>query len=230
MRLTKLKIVQDVLSALDLSEVSAIGETIESEQVAAIVDSIYDEINGHKPWPHLREFPNLEVTPVVNKMKIPDGILTVNEVWYDGDMLTYKTPEEMVQFLMDRDSTESNVDITGAYNDRNPEYWSSYDDTYIILDAFNGSLVATYSLVDSYRMPSQMNTDTSYPDLPERFHSMLYHGALADCFYTLKGDTTGFNIWNNRYKRERTAMNRWARRVNKKQSTGHKVNYGRKTS
>lgn len=230
MKLTKLKIVQDILSTLDLDEVNSIGETVESEQISYIVDSIYDDMNGHKPWPHLREFSALEITTTANKFKIPDNIITVNDVWYNGEELSYKTPKEMIQLLLDRDITESNIDDEGAYNDRDPVYWSSYDDTNIIVDAYDSSLVSSLSLADMYHMPSQMTADTDYPELPERFHSTLYHGALADAFYTLKGDQVGFNIYNNRHKRGKIAMNRWAKRVNRERSTGDNVNYGRKHS
>lgn len=228
MKLTKLKIVQDILSALDLNEVSEIGETIESEQVSAIIDSIYDEISGHKLWPYLRGFSTLEITAVANQFKIPNNIASVEDVWYNSVELIYKDPKEMKQDLLDRDTTDTNIDSTGAYTDRDPVYWTSYDDTYITVDSYDGSLVSANSLADMYRVPDQMTSDTDYPDLPEKFHPTLYHGALGDCFYTLKSDSTGFNIYNNRYKRGRIAMNRWAKIVNRKRSTGANVNYGRK--
>ena len=228
MRLTKLKLVQDTLSLLDLDEVTVLGETQESEQVGYIVDQIYDDLNGDYPWPHLREVGTLNITSVANEFQITDGVLTLNDIWYNGNKLTYKFPTDMLELLIDRDITLSNVDAVGAYNDQDPVYWSSYDDTVIILDGYDGNLVSALSKTDQYRMPIQMIQATDYPDLPERFHQTLFQGVVADAFYTLKGDTIGFNIWRNRYKQNKAIMKRWAKRVNRHKKTGEAVDYGRK--
>lgn len=228
MRLTKLKLVQDTLALLDLDEVSELGETLESEQVGYIVDQIYDDLNGDKPWPHLREIGVLEVTSVPNELRISDGILTLNDIWYDRKKLDYLLPTDMLEMLLGRDTTLSNVDSVGAYTDQDPIYWSSYDDTIIILDGYDGSLVSALTKVDQYRMPIQMTLATDYPDLPERFHQTLFQGIAADSFYTLKGSTVGFNIWRNRYNHNKAIMKRWAKRVNRQRQTGEKIDYGRK--
>ena len=228
MRLTKLRIVQMVLSAIDSDDVTSISDTVESEQVGIIVDTIYDDINGEYPWAHLRELGNLEVTPTPNKMKIPEHVMTVNNIYYNKKLVEYILPEDMLAIIGGRDTTLDNVDITGAVTDTDPTYWSSMDDTYIVFDSYNVSLVSSLSNTDVYRMPNQMISDSEYPDLPERFHNVLFQGAVADAFYNLKGDTTGFNIYRNRYKKSKEKMDRWAKRVNRKVSTGVNVNYGRK--
>lgn len=228
MRLTKLNIVQDILSNLDLDNITTLGETPEADQVDAIVDSTYDEINSEKPWPHLREFSSLEVTTTSHIMKIPDGIMTVSDVWYNAKSVEFIKPKEMFELLAARDTSLSNVDTNGAYNDQDPVFWSSYDDTNILFDGYDGNLVSSLSYIDAYRMPAQMTEDSDYPDLPERFHKLLYYGALADSFYTLKGDGTGFNIYRNRFKRGLVQMQRWARRVNRETDPRDKVDYGRK--
>lgn len=228
MRLTKLQLVQDILSKLDIDNVTELGEDNEADQVEECVDRIYDEINSEQPWPHLREFSSLEVTAIAHIMKIPNSIITVSDVWYNGNKLEYIDPQEMYELLVARDTSLSNVDSNGAYTDRDTVKWSSYDDTNIIFEAYDTSLVSSKSKIDCYRMPSQMTLGTDYPDLPERYHTLLYHGALADAFYTLKGDTTGFNIYRNRFKRGLNQMQRWARRVDRQPSTGKNVDYGRK--
>lgn len=228
MRLTKLQIVQDILSTLDIDNISTLSETPEADQVEAMVDKAYDEINAEKPWPHLREFTHLELTSTSHIMKIPDGIMTVSDIWYNSKSIEFIIPKEMFELLASRDTTESNIDSNGAYNDQDPVYWSSYDDTNIIFDRYNSTLVSSLSYADAYRMPSQMTADSDYPDLPERFHKTLYYGALADAFYTLKGDGTGFNIYRNRFKRDMVQMQRWARRINRETDPRDNVNYGRK--
>lgn len=229
MKLTKLKLVQMVLSAIDSDNVNSVDETIESEQVGIIVDTIYDSLNGEFPWAHLREEGALNVTTVPNKMKIPEGVLTINDVYYSKEKINYIQPNEMTELLFERDTTLDNVDSNGCYTDRDPKYWTSYDDTYVIFDAYDGSsLVEAYTYTDVFRMPAPMTTDTDYPDLPERFHNTIFEGACADAFYTLKGDTTGFNIYRNRYKQSKILMERWAKRVNRQVPTGYHVDYSRK--
>jgi len=218
MKLTKLKLVQMVLSAIDSDNVNSVDETVESEQVGIIVDTIYDDLNGEFPWAHLRESGVLEVTTTPNKMKIPDGVMTINDIYYNKKKVHYIQPNEMTELLFDRD----------PYSDRDPKYWTSYDDTYVIFDAYDGGLVEDLTHTDVYRMPVQMTTDNSYPDLPERFHNAIFEGSAADAFYTLKGDVTGFNIYRNRYKQSKILMERWAKRVNRQMPTGYNVDYSRK--
>lgn len=228
MKLTKLKLVQMVLSAIDSDNVTAVSETIESEQVGIIVDTIYDDLNGEFPWAHLREKGVLEVTATDHQMKIPDGVMTLNDVYYNKTLISFIEPEEMTELLFSRDTDDDNVDENGAYTDRDPIYWTSYDDTYVIFDAYDGTLASALTVTDVYRMPVQMTEDDDYPDLPERFHNAIFEGAVADAMYTLKGDVTGFNIYRNRYKKTKILMDRWAKRVNRQKSTGYNVNYGRK--
>lgn len=228
MRLTKLKIVQMVLSAIDSDDVSSISDTVESEQVAVLVDTIYDDLNGEFPWPHLRTEGVLEVTLIPHIMKLPQSVLTINNIYYRKEPVTYLEPEEMTTLLFERDTTLTNVDSNGAYNDRDPRYWTSYNDTDIVFDSYNGSLVEALTYTDVYRTPTPMLNDNDYPDMPDRFHNIIFQGACADAMYSLKGDVTGFNIWRNRYKQNKAMMDRWAKRVNRQSSTGKNVDFGRK--
>jgi hypothetical protein len=228
MKLTKLKIVQMVLSAIDSDDVSSISDTVESEQVAVLVDTIYDDLNGEFPWPHLRTEGVLEVTTTAHVMRLPQSVLTINNIYYRKEPVTYLEPEEMTTLLFERDTTLTNVDSNGAYNDRDPRYWTSYNDTDIVFDSYNGSLVEALTYTDVYRTPTPMLNDNDYPDMPDRFHNIIFQGACADAMYSLKGDVTGFNIWRNRYKQNKAMMDRWAKRVNRQSSTGKNVDFGRK--
>lgn len=231
MRLTKLKIVQMILSAIDSEDVSSITDTVEAEQVAVLVDTIYDDLNGEFPWPHLRTEGVLEVTTTPHIMKLPQEVLTINNVYYKGKHppVTYIEPEEMTQKLFSRNKSLPNVDGNGAYTDRDPRYWTSYNDRDIVFDSYTGAgLVEALTYTDVYRTPAPMLNDNDYPDMPDRFHNIIFQGACADAMYSLKGDVTGFNIWRNRYKQNKAMMDRWAKRVNRQSSTGKNVDFGRK--
>ena len=228
MRLTKLQLVQKVLSAIDSDNVNSISDTVESEQVGLIVDTIYDDLIGDFPWPYLRTNGVLEVTTTAHVMKIPDTVLTLNDVYYNKEMITYIDPVEMTDVLFNRDTTESNIDSNGAYTDRDPIYWTSYDDQNVTFDGYDTSLVSALSYTDYYRIPVPMSSDTDYPDLPARFHNIILYGAIADAFYDLKGDAQGFNIYNVRFKRYKAQLDRWAKRVNRQRATGYDVDFSRK--
>lgn len=228
MRLTKLMIVQRVLNAIDSDEVTSVGETVESEQVGMLVDAAYDMILSEFPWPHLRDRRQLEVTPVANQMKIPTGIMTVNSIRYNKADVDYIEPLDMEIELDSLDPLEDNVDDSGAYTDRDPTKWTSYDDEFIIFNSYDGTLAASLTSVDTYKTPAPMTEDTEYPDLPERFHPILADQAVADSFYNLKGDVSGYNIYRKRVKLGMINMQRWAKKINKQTSTGTNVSYGRK--
>ncbi len=227
-KLTKLEIVQRILGAIDSDEVNSISDTVESEQVALLVDAAYDLIIAEQPWPHLRDFRNLEITTTSHLMKIPSGIATIDTLRYNKKHIAYLDPLNMKELLDGRDITLSNVDTNGALNDQEPTYWSSFDDEYIVFDSYDTSLVASYTQVDCYKIPPPMTSDTEYPDLPERFHQLVVFQAMADSFYTLKGDTAAYNIYRKRFKLGIINMQRWARIVNKQRSTGANTNYGRR--
>ena len=228
MKLSKLQLVQRVLNAIDSDDVSAITETVESEQVAMLVDAAYDMILSEFPWPHLRDLRQLEVTTVANEMRIPARVMTVNSIKYNKLAIEYIDPMDMQDLLDGRDLSLTEVDTIGAYNDRDPIQWSSYDDEIVIFDAYDGTLAASLSSVDTYKTPTPMSAETEYPDLPERFHPILADQATADAFFNLKGDISGYNIYRKRAKLGVINMQRWAKKVNQQSSTGANVNYGRK--
>jgi hypothetical protein len=227
MKLTKLQVVQRVLNAIDSDEVTAVSETVESEQVGMLVDAAYDMILSEFPWPHLRDLRQLEVTTEAHKMRIPAGIMTVNSVKYNKEKVTYIDPMDMQDTLDGRDTTLANVDSEGALNDQDPTFWTSFDDELIVFDSYDSSLVSALTSVDTFKAPAPMTLDLSYPDLPDRFHPILADQATADAFYNLKGDVSGYNIYRKRMKLGMINMQRWAKTVNKQTSTGATVNYGR---
>jgi len=229
-KLTLLQIVQRVLSAIDSDNVSSIDETPESEQIVHLINTIYSEILDDIPWYHRRELGKLEVTPDPHIMKIPNGkdhILDLN-IWYNGKQIQYIEPADMVYKFSRRDKTLSNVTDGGVFNDRDPIYWTSYDDEHIVFDAADGTLVEDLSQVlFSYIPSSQLSQDTDVPDLPDRLSSVLLWGVLEEAFRTLKGDEVAARSYQGKYLKAKAKAKRWARNLNKKETT-HGVSYGRK--
>lgn len=226
-KLTTLQIVQRTLSALDSDNVSSISDTVESEQILDILNTVYDRLLDDFPWYHLREYGTLEVTATAHIMKIPNDILQVDLIRYNKEDIIYVTPYEMTEFLDNRDITQSEVDSNGAYNDRDPSYWTSYDDEYITFDAYDGSLVASYTDCEFIRKPSTLTSDTDIPDLPDRLHTVLLDGVLEEAFRLFKIDERTAMVYQRKYIVGLGKVKRWARRINKKESSWG-TDYGRK--
>lgn len=226
--LTRLELVQKALIACNEQEVSAIGETVESDMAASILDSVYDKLLHDFPWPHLYERRGtLEVTAVANKMKIPSQVMSLERIRYNGNDVDYLDPYDFEKLIDSRDTAQSNVDSNGAINDRDPRYWTTYDDEYVFFDSYNSSLVAANSSCYYAKMPAKMSNDTDYPDCPERFVSVLLDGLIAESFIQLKADPNMAAFYHRNYKDGVSSLKRWARRYNKKPTT-YVNDYGRR--
>lgn len=226
-KLTRLTLVQRILSAIDAEGVSTVSETVESEQVAQLLDTAYEAIIADYPWPWLFSIRQLEV-PVANTMLLPSDMTQADWIRYDTKEVDYIEPREMTVLLAGRNTLESNIEDSGAYNDRDPRYWTSYDDEKITFDSFNTELVTIKTEVFGTKSVDPLLDDTDIPDLPEKFHTTLLFRTIADAFATLKGDTTNFQIYDKKAKLGMMDMKRWARRINKKHTTFSETDYARK--
>lgn len=227
-KLTALEFVQRTLSAIDEVEVDSINDDVISEQVFLLLKSCYEELINDYPWYHLREYGNLEVTTTANKMKIPDNVLTIDGelIRYNKKDVYYISPEEMNFKLDGRDTTLSNVDSNGAFNDKDPVYWTSEDDTYVVFDSYDSSLVSSLSRVRFIITPSDLTGDLSIPSLPDRLHTVLLYRLYEDAFRTLKGDEQTATRYGLKYKEGLFKAKRWARKLDREAST-HTQNYAR---
>lgn len=225
-KLTTIQIVQRVLSAIDSDNVTSIADTVESEQVKDILDTVYDRLLDDFPWYHLKEYGTLEVTAVENEMKIPNTVMQVDSVRYNKKDVFYLTPEDMTKKLDSRDISLSNVDNLGAYTEQEPTYWTSVDDEKIILDSYDGTLVSSLTKCLFIRKPVVLTNDSDVPDMPDRLHTVLLDGVFEEAFRLLKGDLQGATVYQRKYLVGLGKAKRWARRINKKDST-YGEGYGR---
>lgn len=216
---TLLQLVQQALSVIDAMNVQSVSETEESEQVVLIANRIYNELLDDYPWDHLRTVSNLEVTSTAHQMKIPDSVSSIDWIRYNNKDVTYITPYEMVKLLGSRDTTLSNVDSAGAYDDKDPQYWTSNDDEYVLFDSYNQNLTASSSDIGVVVQPSALSSGTDVADLPEILHGVLLNRIIADAFTTLKGDPSTGNIYEMKAIRGLAKAKRWARRYSEKRST-----------
>jgi hypothetical protein len=225
-KLTVIQIVQRVLSAIDSDNVTSISDTVESEQVKDILDTVYDRLLDDFPWDHLKEYGTLEVTAIDNEMKLPANILHLNSIRYNKKDVQYLSPEDMVKKLDGRDVSLSNVDSLGAINDQDPTYWTSYDSETIVFDSYDGTLTSSLSNCSFVKKPAILTSDSDIPNMPDRLHTVLLDGVFEETFRLLKGDIQGAAIYQRKYLVGLGKAKRWANRINLKDST-YGDDYGR---
>ena len=248
-KLTLLEIVQDILNDMDGDEVDTIQETIESAQVAQIVKTTYFELMANRNWPHLKTGFTLEAhtasaTPTI--LKMPElvkemewlrqdcrGSADTRAKWRD---IEYKHPKDFVDYCNQRESSATNISIQTtpdsiiiyARNDKAPQYWTSFDDEYIVADSYDSAMDASrLSAIKTscfgVKSPSWTHTDAAIPDLPEEAFPVLVEEAKSTAFYVLR------QVANEKAEQKASRQQRWLSRKAWRAKGGVRYpNYGRK--
>lgn len=210
-KMTLLEIVQDILSDMDSDEVNSINDSVESLQVAQIVKSSYYNIIDGKDYPWLYELFQMNTSGTVTlptHMRLPETVIDLKWIKYNVKKATdtknkftqiiYKTPEQFLSILDQRDSSASQIsiitDTTGiklnVYDDRGPMYFTSFDDDYLVFDAYDSLVESNLqnSKTQCYGKKSVAFTlsDSFIPDLPVQMFTYFLSEAKSTAFMTLK--------------------------------------------
>lgn len=246
---TLLEIVQDILNDLDSDEANSINDSVEAQQVALTVRTVYEELMSNRNWPHTKKLLQLAASGNTNKpvyMKIPDDVNEIEEVRYDirkevankkeFKTIVYKTPSEFLDFIYRRDSNSTNIltilDDSGVplliRNDVGPTYWTSFDDEWVVFDSYDASLESTLqsnkSQTSAFVTPPWTHSDGFIPDLPSEAFSLLFNEALSVCSINFK------QMANQKAEQKASRQNRWLARKAWKAKGGIQYDdYGRKS-
>lgn len=211
MQMTLLEIVQSTLTSMDSDSVSSINDTVESTAVAEVAKEVYYELMSYEDWKHLYEWRELEGvgdTSRPNYLKIPDSVSRMEVFKYNVstasdtntiiEQIKYLSPEDFIHTVHNRSSSASNIDtVTNSngvemfiVNDRKPYYWTSFDDEYIVTDAYNSSVDTTLNSSKSSAWcrvsPSWTASNTFTPDLPIEFFPAYLAEVKATCHLYFK--------------------------------------------
>lgn len=206
MKMSLLDIVQDILSDMDSDEVNSIDDTTESQQVAQVVKTCYFEMIGNRNWPHLKRLLQLSSASDLNRpnyLKLPENLKELVDIRYqkaNGQYLSlkYREPEEFLSLISNRLPTWTNVqqvyDFGGStlmiINDKDPEYWTSFDDTYVVCDSFDSvvddTLKASKTQCIAFIQPSWDRSNTFVPDLPVEAFPALLEESKSTAFFNQK--------------------------------------------
>jgi len=233
-KLTLLYMTQNILSALDSDPVGSIDETVESVQVAELIKEAYFELVSQRDWPFLFVLGNLDGLGDVNnptKMKIPDTYNKIKWIKYNKQEVTYADPETFHTIISQRVTQAGVINSNGYVINQDPQYWTSYDDTYIIFDGYKQSTEATLqsskAVVYGTQQAAWSHIDTFIPNIPEKFFPTLLAEAKSQAFVNLKQQN---NVREERKatRGRMTMRNDSWRNENGEAKYNNKVSYGRK--
>lgn len=244
-----LEIVQEILSEMDSDEVNSISDTVEAQQVAQIVKTCYYEMLANRNWPHLRKITQLEASGELTKpnyLKLPESLKELSFFKYEtqksGETRTqltdvvYKQPDEFLYMVSQRNSDNTNVrtvvDFSGSkilvLNDSAPKYWTSFDDVYLVTDAYDATVDDTLKKSKTqclaYITPAWIDENTFVPDLPIDAFPALIEESKSTAFFALK------QMANQKSEQKAARQQRWLSRKAWRAHGGIEYpDYGRKS-
>lgn len=212
MKMTLLELTQNILSAMSSDEVNSINDTVEAAQVAEIIKETYMLMIANQDRPEHYQLMQLEAladSTKPNYLKLPEAIESVDDLRYNIQRSTdidpmwidiiYKMPHEFIKLTQSRKPSDGNVETVTDFNavplyilnDRNPSYWTSFDDTYAVFDAYDSSVDSTLQASKSACLaritPTFEMTDDFVPNISTHMFPMLLAEAKSTCFVNIKG-------------------------------------------
>ena len=233
MKLSLLDMTQNILRSLDSDEVSSIDETVEAVQVAEIIKESYYDLMAQRDWPFLRQLYSLDGLGDVNnptKMKMPDDANKVFWIKYNGKDVEYVEPQAFLHIIDQRVPFTGVVDNNGYVLNRDPLYWTTYDDKYVVFDGrdstVDNTLVTSKTKVYGTKAPVWQHVDNFVPNLPDKFFPTLLAEAKAQAFVNLKQQVNAREE-RKAQKGKLTMRNESWRNEEGEIKYNRKVNYGR---
>lgn len=208
-----LEYVQGILSDMDADEVSSIADTIEAQQVAHVVRSIYRQVVEEYDLQGNEIGFQLEASGTTTRpthMMVPTTIFDVAHVAYDVrnsasdapafTTIPYATNEEFLQRVSNNDLTAAEYDtvtdpttgfVFGIRNNRAPSMWTSLDGgETLIFDSYNSAVDSTLQTSKTQCLGRKRLdisiTDTAELSLPENLSQLVYNEAREVCFELFK--------------------------------------------
>ena len=249
---TLLDMVQGILSDADGDEVNSIGDTVESEQCARIIQDEFYNIVDNMDLEHYKTVTQLTATgaSTPTTMVRPEGFYDIEWIKYDNRLLApdppafktvyYMVPEDFMLMMIALRSDDTNVGtqlVNGLtinhYNDRFPKYYTfldGYDN--IIFDAYystlDTNLQASKSMAYGRQRPVLTIADATVPDLPQHQMTLLRNRARATYFDLFKDGVTSEVDRKRRNSEVRSQRQRHIAARNRRKDQRRTPDYGRK--
>lgn len=248
MKQTLLDIVRFILNELDSDDVNSINDTVESMQVAQVVRGCYLEMVSNRNWPNQKSLSQVHHSGTPDKpthLKLPESTKELISFRYDksdkedpNDInyqdVVYRNPDEFLRLVSARHRDTQNTRIVTDFggvkliikDNQAPQYWTSFDDEYIVCDSFDrkvdDALKKSKTQCLIYKMPEWIHTDDAIPDLPAEAFAALIEESKSTASLTLK------QMANEKAEQKSNRQQRWLSRKAWRAKGGVRYdNYGR---
>ena len=246
-KMTLLTITQRILSSMDSDDVNSIDDTEESIQVSDMIEDTYFEMVAGMVLPHLEQLCQMESIGDTSKpthLRVPENVDKIDTIKYEQvavgttprsfPELTYKDPETFINDSYNMTLSDANVFevVDGGVsifikNDSRPQYWTSFDDEFIVLDSYDAAIESTAqgskTTVSCRVLPTWSRSNTYIPDLPAKMFPLFLAEAKNACHFYLKQQQSAVDG-----KRAVRGYNKMRRDAWRTHDQKHRPKFGRK--
>lgn len=201
MKKTLLQMVQSILSDMDSQDVNSIGDSVEAQQIASVIEDTYYNLIASRTIPEnqrLIKLTSLSQLARPTHFTYPNNVKSISEISYQNSAgvytkLYYVDPTD---FLSRMPATgKAVVDVLSTVplfikDNANPTYYTTFDEEYLIFDAYDASIESTLqeSKVRALGVihPTFLVTDEFEPDLDDHLIAYLLAESKSICFSLFK--------------------------------------------
>jgi len=205
MKSTLLQVVQAILSDMDSEDVNTISDTVEAQQVASVVEDTYFNIIAARDIPeHNKLIPLVSLANNAKPTHFTYPARTKQLMRVDYNIGTASAPDyreivyvEPLVFIDRMDETAKKVTTVDqsvelfVANDKDPSYYTSFNDNHIIMDAYDVSVEANLASNKTRAFcaiyPTFSQTDSFAIDLDQTLMPLLLAEAKSACMSLFKG-------------------------------------------
>jgi len=214
MNRTLLYTVQRVLEKLDLDSVNSINDSQDATLVAREAEDTFYDLLSRNEWPE--RFDLLEIESVIDTtnptaLRLPANVLNISSVRYDvtGPTDTEKTikelkylpPEDFLKMIYTRKPEDTEIFTSDykdiplyVYNDRAPEFYTTFDNEILVMDswfsALEATLVGSKTIVRGSSVPTFLMTDEYIIEVDTVTYPLYLAEVAAASSYYLNGATS----------------------------------------
>ena len=205
MKSTLLQVVQSILSDMDSENVNTISDTVEAQQVASVVEDTYFNIIAARSIPeHNKLIPLVSLANNAKPTHFTYPARTKQLMRVDYNIGTASVPDyreivyvEPLVFIDRMDETAKKVTTVDqsvelfVANDKDPSYYTSFNDNHIIMDAYDVSVEANLASNKTRAFcaiyPTFSQTDSFAIDLDQTLMPLLLAESKSACMSLFKG-------------------------------------------
>jgi hypothetical protein len=208
MKRTLLELVSSILNDMDSEAVNSIGDTVEAQQIASVIEDTYYNIIAARTIPEhkqLLKLTSLSSSTRPTHFQYPTNTREIVDLSYNVDILDginyhsihFVEPLEFLRRMPQSNPTGTLVvpDVNAGtslvvFNDRMPTYYTSFDDLHIVMNAYDEAVDTTLqeSKTRAYGTvyPTFTIADNFVPDLDDTMMPFLLAEAKSTCFSLFK--------------------------------------------